>query len=402
MKTNKLCLTLVDPHVHYNPIPVKKPHTSSRGIDNLGLIATCHYGAEYETGYSASIETHTATTIDNAHQKSIDIPIDEPVDSSPEDWENDYYNPIMAVNNATPEIRDDLFDEEYIRKGILIYKFRLLKTEIRAQAEMDSLLAEACVKGTRFSRISEVDRREAIDRETQESIDRANNKSIDNNLPSSIDIRPKPPSTLSTNTNYDNQYLTHDEFGIFRDTDGYARAIDGHAQHLSKEDIANILQMANGADNLFMQQRNIPTHQQRVTNESYDTAGGLDNRFKRFYWKEKDEYEVYRDDKGYARDMDGHIIHVSKDDIKKLMERASRDEHSYICLPEHASSFTQTKLVTEIYTKDEIDEMFYGDIGQKEVNKIWWLKPLKLDSWKPVQSWSMILQYKQTLTEREN
>ena len=109
MKTNKLCLTLVDPHVHYNPIPVKKPHTSSRGIDNLGLIATCHYGAEYETGYSTSIETHTATTIDNAHQKSIDIPIDEPVDSSPEDWENDYYNPIMAVNNATPEIRDDLF-----------------------------------------------------------------------------------------------------------------------------------------------------------------------------------------------------------------------------------------------------------------------------------------------------
>ncbi|KAF3586979.1 hypothetical protein F2Q69_00029453 [Brassica cretica] len=39
------------------------------------------------------------------------------------------------------------------------------------------------------------------------------------------------------------------------------------------------------------------------------------------------------------------------------MERASRDEHIYICLPEHASSFTQTKLVPEIYTKDEINEM---------------------------------------------
>ena len=32
---------------------------------------------------------------------------------------------------------------------------------------------------------------------------------------------------------------------------------------------------------------------------------------------------------------------------------------------------------------------------------IWWLKPLKLDSWKSIQSWSMILQYKQTLTERK-
>ena len=36
------------------------------------------------------------------------------------------------------------------------------------------------------------------------------------------------------------------------------------------------------------------------------------------------------------------------------------DEHSYICLPEHERSFTQTKLVTEINTKDEIDEMLYG------------------------------------------
>ena len=67
--------------------------------------------------------------------------------------------------------------------------------------------------------------------------------------------------------------------------------------------------------------------------------------------------------------MDGHIINVSKDDIRKLMERASRDEHIYICLPEHASSFTQTKLVPEIYTKDEINEMFYGVCGAQEKNE---------------------------------
>ena len=52
---------------------------------------------------------------------------------------------------------------------------------------------------------------------------------------------------------------------------------------------------------------------------------------------EKDEYGVYRDDHGHARDVDGHIISVSKEDIRSLLERASRDEHNYICLPQHAS-----------------------------------------------------------------
>ncbi|KAF2584777.1 hypothetical protein F2Q70_00035786 [Brassica cretica] len=86
-------------------------------------------------------------------------------------------------------------------------------------------------------------------------------------------------------------------------------------------------------------------------------------------WSEKDQYGVYRDDQGCARDVDGHIINVSKEDIRKLMERASKDEHSYICLLEHASSFTQSKLVPEIYTKNEINEMFYGICGEQEKNK---------------------------------
>ncbi|KAF3501583.1 hypothetical protein F2Q69_00043692 [Brassica cretica] len=50
----------------------------------------------------------------------------------------------------------------------------------------------------------------------------------------------------------------------------------------------------------------------------------------------------------------------------RLLERDSRDEPSYICLPEHASLFTHTKLVPEIYTKDEINEMFYGICGAQE------------------------------------
>ena len=60
---------------------------------------------------------------------------------------------------------------------------------------------------------------------------------------------------------------------------------------------------------------------------------------------------------------------MSKDDIRNLPERASIDEHSYICLPEHERSFTQTKLVPAIYTKDEINEMLYGICGAQGKNE---------------------------------
>ncbi|KAF3588027.1 hypothetical protein F2Q69_00029296 [Brassica cretica] len=160
-----------------------------------------------------------------------------------------------------------------------------------------------------------------------------------------------------------------------------------------------------GTENLFKQQRTILEHQQKVTKEFYDTTSGIDTRFKqwsrhptrpsidvdiptsvdkrhefgrrafdlfgtrKFYCEEKDEYGIYIDDQGYARDVDGHNIRVHNKDIRRLLERASKDEHIYICLPEHASSFTQTKLVPEIYTKDEIIEMFYGICGEQEKNK---------------------------------
>ncbi|KAF3611189.1 hypothetical protein DY000_02048875 [Brassica cretica] len=135
---------------------------------------------------------------------------------------------------------------------------------------------------------------------------------------------------------------------------------------------------------------------QKTTKEFYDTAGGIGHTThpsintdvptiarqpefgrraydlygnRKFYWEEKDEYGVYRDDREFARDLDGRTIPVHTKDIKRLLKRASRDEPAYICLPEHASSFTQTKLVPEIYTKDEINEMFYGVCGEHERNK---------------------------------
>ncbi|KAF2561611.1 hypothetical protein F2Q70_00016878 [Brassica cretica] len=89
----------------------------------------------------------------------------------------------------------------------------------------------------------------------------------------------------------------------------------------------------------------------------------------KFYLEEKDEYGVYRDDREFAIDLDGHTIPVHNKDIRRLLERASRYEPVYICLPEHASQVTQTKLVREIYTKDETNEMFYGVYGEHDRNK---------------------------------
>ncbi|KAF2616722.1 hypothetical protein F2Q68_00039567 [Brassica cretica] len=137
-----------------------------------------------------------------------------------------------------------IVEPKYIKKGILVHKFCPLRPEIQPQVETDSLLAEAYGKGTSSSRISEADRRAAINREIHESIDRAKKKPFDVNMPLSID-----------------RYL---EFG----------------------------------------------------RRAFDLFGA-----KKFHWEDKDEYGIYRDDQGCARDMDGHIINVSKEEIIKLMER---------------------------------------------------------------------------------
>ncbi|KAF2612343.1 hypothetical protein F2Q70_00012306 [Brassica cretica] len=115
LQTNQLCLTLINPNAHYDPIPVKKPQMSSRRINDPGIIAACHCGVEYETKYSASIETRTATSIDSGNQKWTDNSQDESVDRRPDDWENDYYNPTIAAytrqNMHTEEYDEDYEDE---------------------------------------------------------------------------------------------------------------------------------------------------------------------------------------------------------------------------------------------------------------------------------------------------
>ncbi|KAF2611788.1 hypothetical protein F2Q70_00010575 [Brassica cretica] len=195
------------------------------------------------------------------------------------------------------------------------------------------------------------------------SIDKHPQQSIDINNTTSIDNHPILKTTVSEKVKLDNQYLTPDEFGIFRDSNGFAKAIDGCTLHVSREDIADILQTTNGVDNMFMHQRS----KHKTTKEFNDTAGGIDNSFNQ-QSRHTTHPSINTDAPTIARQpefsrraydlYDGRTIPVHTKDIKRLLERASRDKPAYICLPEHASSFTQTKLVLEIYTKDEINEMF--------------------------------------------
>ncbi|KAF3582249.1 hypothetical protein DY000_02031580 [Brassica cretica] len=204
---------------------------------------------------------------------------------------------------------------------------------------------------------------------------------------------------------------------IPQDQDDHARAMDGRILQVSREDIADIIQLANGADNLFMQQRIIPdnnpavpdgnpranttgigSHQScrpvgqasidkvastsldRVTPTSIDKAPlpSIDSHYecgrhaydsygaRKFRWEQKNEYGVYRDQSGHARSVAGEMIPVTKDNIRKILERASLFGESHICHPAHATSFTPTKLAPEIYTKDEINEMVTGICGAQE------------------------------------
>ncbi|KAF3497857.1 hypothetical protein DY000_02053905 [Brassica cretica] len=430
LETNQLCLTLIDPNAHYDPIPVKKPHMSSRRINDPGIIAACHCGTEYETEYSASIETHTATSIDSEeydedyadegateykaildeedtllhhsswkrNTPSIDIPGSPSIDTQPHQrnqkststdianyssidaevnrmregdysigsWADDHHHEGYAVETTIYEPGADELHQGFTYEELL---------NMQRQDETAQHQSETTWGRTRYTH--------PIDRTHCPSIDINPSTSIDINPLTSIDIPSKPITTVSERDKFNNEYLTPDEFGIFRDPDGHARAIDGHILNVSRKDIADILQIANGAENLFVHQHNIPEYQQKDTKEFYDVAGGIDKSFKlrqpkfcrsafdshgtrKFYLEEKDEYGIYRDEHGYARDLDGNTIRLHTTDIRRVLERASRDEPSYICLPEHVNLFTQTKLVTEIYTKDEINEMFYGVCGEQE------------------------------------
>ncbi|KAG5414920.1 hypothetical protein IGI04_002487 [Brassica rapa subsp. trilocularis] len=142
MNKNKLCLTLIDPNIHYDPIqPKRKVINSVDYGKELAFIGACHCGAEYESEYEITLP-------------SIDVTVSTSIDTT--------LNPNLSISKK-------------------------------------------------------------------------------NNY-----------------ANIDYGFLTPDEFGIFRDPDSNGRAMDGRILQVSSKDIADILQVTNGPDNLFSQQRGTP------------------------------------------------------------------------------------------------------------------------------------------------
>ena len=69
--------------------------------------------------YSASIKTHTTTSIDSS-RKLINFDKEESIDSSPDDWDNDYYNPTVAMHTDT--LHTEKYDKDYEKERAIKYR----------------------------------------------------------------------------------------------------------------------------------------------------------------------------------------------------------------------------------------------------------------------------------------
>ncbi|KAF3573868.1 hypothetical protein F2Q69_00058706 [Brassica cretica] len=78
-----------------------------KGGDFQGIIHFCGFSPD-----EFRMNCERPRGADCAHQISTDTPKEELVDSSPDEWENDYYNPIMATHNMHTEEYDEDYEEE--------------------------------------------------------------------------------------------------------------------------------------------------------------------------------------------------------------------------------------------------------------------------------------------------
>ncbi|KAF3526185.1 hypothetical protein F2Q69_00048451 [Brassica cretica] len=335
-------------------IPVEKQFDEvyfTHQLNDLGYIAACHCGAEYKIEYSELIDTHTARSIDSNESPMTDERYPTSLDGmQPVDHSTlpDQFYPDFAFQQPNKNGRDDYSIGSWADSGF--HESFAVETVILSSNEDPSKEYEEDYWKERATGL----------------------------LCRMKDIQPIP-STIR---------LHHRSTGTtqHRDQDCHARAMDGRILQVSREDISNIVQLANGVDNLFTQQRSIPDNNPTVLDvypKATTTGIGSHQTCKpvshasinevtftsldRFRWEHKKEYGVYRDESGHARSTTGDMISVTKDDIRKILERASLFGEGHICLPKHATSFTPTTLAPEIYTKDEINDMVTGICGTQDI-----------------------------------
>ena len=143
MQTNKLCLTLIDPTVYYDPVRVVNQQTGYMEIGNdpwFIAVFYCDHEAKVESETKSSIATQPKASIDKISGAPIDRTLEASIDNDhvnekydfPEwyinGWENDYYQPSFAVHTAIPSKRKmsametDEYDEDYKEKATIEYR----------------------------------------------------------------------------------------------------------------------------------------------------------------------------------------------------------------------------------------------------------------------------------------
>ncbi|KAF3583929.1 hypothetical protein F2Q69_00029940 [Brassica cretica] len=141
--------------------------------DNPGFIAVCHcdHGADEESEYETSIDSHPQQSVDSVIQPPIDNNPGESIDINPTNeifgvhehcypsfavntqpptsidyqyddlidkqgnysigsWVDNSYHESFAIDNALPEMRSDEYDEDYHKEKMIEYRGLDMEDEI--------------------------------------------------------------------------------------------------------------------------------------------------------------------------------------------------------------------------------------------------------------------------------
>ncbi|KAG5397647.1 hypothetical protein IGI04_019461 [Brassica rapa subsp. trilocularis] len=388
-------------------IPIEKPFDEAYFTQQLWMFFRetkyeSEYETEYEIEYSESIDTHTFPSIDSNESTMTDarnntsLGVDQPVDHFA--LPNHCY-PHFAFQPPSKRGRDDycigrLADSGFHESLAVDTVIILPNEEHREEYDEDYWKEHAIEMSLQDERFethkftntfpTSFDEVHSTSVDTHPRPAKQPFTSIDTHTGTSIDIRAAAKIQKLENI-----------LSPTRDPDGNAHAINGRI--LQQRGTPDIIQTdpnkhvgvaaAEINPDLSCQPKGqasidgtTQTSIDRITSTSTDKDDptSIDRRYefgyrafdmygaRKFTWERRDEYGVYRDECGHAQGVAGEMIPVTKDDIRKLLERASLFEESHICLPEHATSFTLTRLAPELYTKDEINEMVTGICGAQE------------------------------------
>ncbi|KAF3592787.1 hypothetical protein DY000_02021348 [Brassica cretica] len=281
--------------------------TSNTGVNSRFIAACyCELKVEYETEYEALIDNRSYTSINSAIQPTIGNHSRESIDSSlaneifslqvhcylsfavntqPQtsidyhygdtisrqgdysigSWADNSHHERFAVDTELPEMRSDEYDEDY----------HIDKTIEYGGLAMDD-------RGVLHTSI-------------------ADNKatSIGHNTKPVIDTHHTPDSEVQLKDNTYYGYLTTEEFGIFRDPEGQARAMDGRILNISNEDIAEVIAMSGPINFLDTQNRvedppSIDKADASLINgqSEFRLRALHQNRKRKPHWEMRNEYSV--------------------------------------------------------------------------------------------------------------